>query len=211
MDRSAAVDGPFMAAAPSANPQYSAAKMNSSSSSANNNNSKSIKPPKAPEKPLMPYMRYSRKVWDQVKAANKDSKLWEIGRIIGQMWRELPAEDKQEHINDYETEKEQYAESLKAYQNSPAYQQYLACKEKAAQAEQRQRDMEIVGTNGVLVGAKSKGGPFSDSQNLKVEQRLTIPQIDSDLDMFDTDAVSTRRLAALRYQRNQRLLHEVFN
>lgn len=27
------------------------------------------KPPKAPEKPLMPYMRYSRRVWDQVGAA----------------------------------------------------------------------------------------------------------------------------------------------
>ena len=28
------------------------------------------KPPKAPEKPLMPYMRFSKKIWDSVKAAN---------------------------------------------------------------------------------------------------------------------------------------------
>lgn len=147
------------------------------------------KAPKAPDKPLMPYMRYSRKVWDQVKAANPDLKLWEIGKIIGSMWRDLSEEDKQEYLNDYEAEKIEYNDLMKAYHTSPTYLAYINAKtraEAAQEEESRQRQrME------------------------KVDPYVSIQPAD-DPDDHD-DGSSLKHLGASRFQRNHRLINEILS
>ncbi|XP_031140343.1 SWI/SNF-related matrix-associated actin-dependent regulator of chromatin subfamily E member 1 isoform X3 [Sander lucioperca] len=148
------------------------------------------KPPKPPDKPLMPYMRYSRKVWDQVKASNPDLKLWEIGKIIGGMWRDLTDEEKQDYLNDYEAEKIEYNESMKAYHNSPAYLAYVSAKSRAEAAleeESRQRQSRL-----------DKGEPYMSIQPAE------------DPDDYD-DGFSMKHSAAARFQRNHRLISEILS
>ncbi|XP_061081050.1 SWI/SNF-related matrix-associated actin-dependent regulator of chromatin subfamily E member 1 isoform X1 [Conger conger] len=148
------------------------------------------KPPKPPDKPLMPYMRYSRKVWDQVKASNPDLKLWEIGKIIGGMWRDLTDEEKQDYLNEYEAEKIEYNESMKAYHNSPAYLAYVNAKSRAEAAleeESRQRQSRL-----------DKGEPYMSIQPAE------------DPDDYD-DGFSLKHTAAARFQRNHRLISDILS
>ncbi|CAL1589209.1 unnamed protein product [Knipowitschia caucasica] len=148
------------------------------------------KPPKPPDKPLMPYMRYSRKVWDQVKASNPDLKLWEIGKIIGGMWRDLTDEEKQDYLNEYEAEKIEYNDSLKAYHNSPAYLAYVNAKNRAEAAmeeESRQRQSRL-----------DKGDSYMSIQPAE------------DPEDYD-DGFSVKHAAAARFQRNHRLISDILS
>ena len=64
-----------------------------------------MQPPKAPEKPLSAYMRFSKKQWDSVRTEHPDLKLWEIGTIIGQKWRDLRADEKKEYQDAWNVDK----------------------------------------------------------------------------------------------------------
>ena len=50
-------------------------------------------------------MRYQKKTYDKVKIEHPEYKLYEINKIIGQMWRDLGDQTKSEYINAYEMEK----------------------------------------------------------------------------------------------------------
>ncbi|XP_070174467.1 SWI/SNF-related matrix-associated actin-dependent regulator of chromatin subfamily E member 1-like isoform X4 [Littorina saxatilis] len=176
------------------------------------------KPPKPPDKPLMPYMRYSRKVigkfnttvisyrkvWEQVKAQNPDLKLWEIGKIIGQMWRDLSESEKQEYQDEYESEKSTYNEAMKIYHNSPAYQAWLAAKGKA----EREKEAGIEEDEPTPKGDRTPNSSRQASQKLEMP-RISIQPAEDDDD--PDDGFSVKHVAHARYQRNHRLINEIFS
>merc|ERR1719266_2907245 len=153
------------------------------------------KPPKAPEKPLMPYMRYSRRVWDQVKNENPELKLWEIGRIIGQMWRDLPEQEKAEFTDEYEGEKVEYERNLKIYHNSPAYQQYMTAKARGQPVVEEPQDP-------VPQPSQSRGGK-------NAERRIDIQPAEDEED--PDDGLSVKHVAHARFTRNHRLINDILS
>jgi len=152
------------------------------------------KPPKAPEKPLMPYMRYSRRVWDKVKNESPELKLWEIGRIIGQMWRDLPEGEKSEFTDEYEAEKVEYDAKLKMYHNSPAYQAYIQAKARGTPVVEEPQELP-----NIPVGRGGKN----------TERRIDIQPAEDEED--PDDGLSVKHVAHARFMRNNRLLGEIFS
>ncbi|KAI2805192.1 high mobility group [Blomia tropicalis] len=164
--------------------------------------SKNSKQPKPPDKPLMPYMRYSKKVWDDVKARYPDLKIWEISRIVGQMWRDLPEEDKQSYIDAFEIEKSEYNESLRTYHNSPAYQTWISSLKSKALKEHEERDTHK--------RKDKKGNNHGFNSPQKTDGRVSLQSLDSELD-DDDDYFSMKHLAAARFYRNHKLITEIFS
>ena len=156
------------------------------------NDIKIPKPPKQPDKPLPAYMRYSRKVWESVKSKNPEMKMWDIGKLIGEQWRNLPDDERQGFNAEYEVEKSEYQEAMKIYHNSQAYRDWLKAKEKAQQAIQEQQMQE-----------KLIGGSMP-----KEEPRFQLQQIEDDDDEGD---FTVKHIAAARFQRNHRLIIEILS
>ncbi|MEQ2159609.1 SWI/SNF- matrix-associated actin-dependent regulator of chromatin subfamily E member 1, partial [Goodea atripinnis] len=133
-------------------------------------------------------------VWDQVKASNPDLKLWEIGKIIGGMWRDLTDEEKQDYLNEYEAEKIEYNDSLKAYHNSPAYLAYVNAKNRAEAAmeeESRQRQSRM-----------DKGEPYMSIQPAEDPDgnEIVVPDVRS--------VVTTARMQVLKRQVQSLMVHQ---
>jgi len=186
------------------NPAFAPQKLGGNTSSASKslaaqNDARGVpKPPKGPDKPLMPYMRYSRKVWDQVKAANQDLKLWEIGKIIGGMWRDLPETEKQLFVDEYEAEKVDYHKNLESFHQSQAYVQYMAAKAKAAATPTTAKEEPEA--------ALPTPAPPTPT---KMDRRIDIQPAEDD-EEYD-DSMTLKHVSHARYVRNHRLINEVFS
>ncbi|XP_076068070.1 SWI/SNF-related matrix-associated actin-dependent regulator of chromatin subfamily E member 1-like isoform X2 [Oratosquilla oratoria] len=221
------VPSPFTPAHHS-NPAFNPQKMGVTKGGVSLGDGRIPKPPKAPDKPLMPYMRYSRKVWDQVKAANPDLKLWEIGKIIGSMWRDLPEADRQDFVDEYESEKLEYEKAMKTYHASPSYQAYLNAKSKVASSDKCKRQFNPLPKDvqeppskrpNCVTAFKTGVAATEEKETLdrssgsaastKVDRRIDIQPAEDEED-YD-DGLNVKHVSHARYMRNHRLINEIFS
>ncbi|XP_027205299.2 SWI/SNF-related matrix-associated actin-dependent regulator of chromatin subfamily E member 1-like [Dermatophagoides pteronyssinus] len=161
---------------------------------------RATKQPKPPDKPLIPYMRYSKKVWDDVKAQYSDLKVWEISKIVGQMWRDLDENEKQKYIEEFEVEKLEYNELLKQYHSSPAYQSWIASL-KTKENEERE---------GVMMNKKRDKRSHNQMHNSpqRSDGRFSLQPLESSDE--NDEYFSAKHLAAARYYRNNKLVNDIF-
>ncbi|KRX50790.1 SWI/SNF-related matrix-associated actin-dependent regulator of chromatin subfamily E member 1 [Trichinella murrelli] len=137
---------------------------------------------RALDQPISGPILQEKAMWDKVRATNPDYKFWDIGKIIGRKWRELPDGEKQIYFDEYELEKQEYEKQMKAYHNSAAFQNYLTQKNKERNEAWR---------------------------STQVESSVYVQPIDEESDEIDSNY--PRYFSAERYARNQRLLGEIFS
>jgi SWI/SNF-related matrix-associated actin-dependent regulator of chromatin subfamily E protein 1 len=139
-------------------------------------------------------MRFSKKMWPRVHKGTSfniiiktkfityiiivvehpDTQLLEIGKIIGQMWREASEGEKATYQQEYEAEKIEYDRNLKAYQAALANQHTIASRSR-----------------------------MSTSNN---DGSAAIQAVDEE----DPLEMTKKRLSAIRFERDSRLMAELF-
>lgn len=136
---------------------------------------------------------------------NPEAKLWEIGKIVGNMWRDLNENEKQDYFAEYEHQKAEYCEQLKAYHNSPQYQNFLL-------NSSRKRDMKGNMNSGALMNSNiintmNNNGRIAGIADSANSHYAIEPAEEDSLD----DSLSIRQQTLQRYTRNHKLLNEIFN
>jgi hypothetical protein len=63
-------------------------------------------------------------MWAKVREECGNQQLWNIGKTIGGMWRELPHQEKSVYQAEYDREKIEYDKQMKVYHSSSAYMAY---------------------------------------------------------------------------------------
>mmetsp|Transcript_15908 Transcript_15908/g.44003 ORF Transcript_15908/g.44003 Transcript_15908/m.44003 type:complete len:800 (+) Transcript_15908:244-2643(+) len=76
---------------------------------------KKKKDPNAPKRATTAFMFYSTKMRPIIKEKQPDIKFTEMGKLIGEKWRELSADDKREFEIKAEKDKERYAKEMEKY------------------------------------------------------------------------------------------------
>lgn len=91
------------------------------------------KDPSAPKRPMSAFLYFSQGRRRQIKDANPSLKNTEVSRLLGEMWRNAPEEERRPHIEKEKEEREKYKVAIADWRKDFEAKQE---KERKAQAEQ---------------------------------------------------------------------------
>lgn len=96
---------------------------------------KTMKDSNAPKAPLTGYVRFLNEHREKVRSEKPELAFYEITKILGMMWTQLPQEQKQSYLTEAEKDKERYMKELVEYQQTDSYRSFVAKQEIANKAE----------------------------------------------------------------------------
>ncbi|KAF2432839.1 hypothetical protein EJ08DRAFT_647932 [Tothia fuscella] len=87
---------------------------------AKNTTTKRKKDPNAPKRGLSAYMFFANDNRDKVREDNPGIKFGEVGKMLGEKWKELTDKDKEPYDAKAKADKERYEREKAVYNASPA-------------------------------------------------------------------------------------------
>lgn len=117
------------------------------------------KDPKMPKRPLSTFMLYSNKHRAEIKTANPDVSFGEIGKLLGQKWKNISTEEKEELIKIAAEKKDEHAAVLSTYMASTERKQWEAAMMTQFGQIPGVKSKKKGGGGGAKKGSKKKKGP----------------------------------------------------
>ncbi|XP_051549623.1 SWI/SNF-related matrix-associated actin-dependent regulator of chromatin subfamily E member 1-related isoform X1 [Myxocyprinus asiaticus] len=101
--------------------------------------------PNGPKAPVTGYVRFLNERREHIRALHPDLPFPEITKRLGAEWSRLAPHDKQRYLDEAERDKMQYAQELKEYQKSEAYQ--ITCTKVQDKRIKREETSVIINAN----------------------------------------------------------------
>jgi len=98
-----------------------------------------VKDANAPKRPASAYFMWMNENRDRVKFENPEAKMTEIGKIMGDMWKEIGEEAKKTYQEKAAAAKSKYDEAMEEYKKTPEYAAHQA-RVKEAKQEAKLKD-----------------------------------------------------------------------
>lgn len=95
------------------------------------------KNPAAPKRPMSAFLFFSLGLRSKLKEENPDMKNTDISRLLGEMWRNLPPEEREPHVQKEKSEREKYKIAMAAWKSENEAKEAAAREAATAQMQQQ--------------------------------------------------------------------------